>query len=410
MAMKKRNLIIAALIAASLICTVPCFGLVSGTVTDMLGKAVSAATVSFTDESNPARSMFAVTDGNGKYQIDIATSVNDNSNITPKPFNLGQNYPNPFNPTTTIPFFLDQSGYVNLTIYNILGQRVCTLVDTEMNAGAHSVVWDSRSDNGISVGAGIYLYQIKYCGKVLNKKMLLLDGGDSKILGLIDQRNGRNRVISKPAKTSISIKYSVSILSSEIQNYFDSGITIVDGKTCDFIVIRKTGNIVLDTQANTITKINEIFNMKGPTNSDSTEIALTESIIEAVEWLKEKPAIEKVEYSGASIEIEYTSGKTGGILFTEVNEDGKHISFGSGSLNVSKGRVNTLGNNNTFTPMISSNDFSFQSGKILSDITLVSDLDVLVWAPFEKYTTENYRTSLVSIIKASERDFHILLR
>ena len=87
----------------------------------------------------------------------------------PTKMQLHQNYPNPFNPQTTIGFNLPVAGQVSLTVYNILGQEIVTLVDQEMKAGEHSVNW-----NASSVSSGIYFYKIQMDNKVQVRKMVLL--------------------------------------------------------------------------------------------------------------------------------------------------------------------------------------------------------------------------------------------
>jgi flagellar hook assembly protein FlgD len=92
----------------------------------------------------------------------------------PNDFVLLQNYPNPFNPVTTIDYGLPTNSYVKLTIYNILGQRVKTLVDEEQTAGYKTVMWDGRNDRGEEVGSGIYLYRIQAGSYTKTVKMSLL--------------------------------------------------------------------------------------------------------------------------------------------------------------------------------------------------------------------------------------------
>lgn len=95
--------------------------------------------------------------------------------IAPLIFRLHQNYPNPFNPGTTIEYELAQAGDVQLTIYNLLGQRVRTLVDTWQPAGSHRVSWDGTVERGTkSVVSGLYVYELKIGKMVQRKKMLLL--------------------------------------------------------------------------------------------------------------------------------------------------------------------------------------------------------------------------------------------
>ncbi len=79
----------------------------------------------------------------------------------PDKFDLHQNYPNPFNPTTEIKYDLPQPGEVTLTIFNIVGQRVRTLVDGPKTAGYHSVRWDGKDDFGNEVASGVYVYRIR---------------------------------------------------------------------------------------------------------------------------------------------------------------------------------------------------------------------------------------------------------
>lgn len=89
-------------------------------------------------------------------------------------FAVKQNYPNPFNPRTTISFTLDQPGYTRLTVYNILGQRLTTLLSEEMAAGEHVVIWDGRSEAGEPVSSGVYFYAIQTAEHFETKKMTVL--------------------------------------------------------------------------------------------------------------------------------------------------------------------------------------------------------------------------------------------
>ncbi|MCK4385237.1 MAG: T9SS type A sorting domain-containing protein, partial [candidate division Zixibacteria bacterium] len=96
-------------------------------------------------------------------------------------FSLTQNYPNPFNPTTQIPFTVYGSRFMvhspihtSLKVYNILGQKVRTLVDEPKRGGSHEVIWDGKDDHGKEVASGIYFYQLKAGDLTETKKMLLL--------------------------------------------------------------------------------------------------------------------------------------------------------------------------------------------------------------------------------------------
>lgn len=82
---------------------------------------------------------------------------------------LSQNYPNPFNPSTTISFNLPQSGNVTLTVYNVLGQQVATLVNGALNAGTHSVPFDASR-----LASGVYVYELRAGSFVQQKRMMLV--------------------------------------------------------------------------------------------------------------------------------------------------------------------------------------------------------------------------------------------
>jgi hypothetical protein len=96
----------------------------------------------------------------------------------PQRFSLAQNYPNPFNPETAIGYQLPEAGFVSLSIYNMLGQRVVTLRDEHTPAGYHQAIWDGRGEAGRDVASGIYLYRLEVKGDnggfVAVKKMNLL--------------------------------------------------------------------------------------------------------------------------------------------------------------------------------------------------------------------------------------------
>ena len=99
------------------------------------------------------------------------------SNDLEIPQNITQifNYPNPFNPSTTINFYIHSKTAVELTIYNIKGQKIRTLAMNEFNQGSHSVIWNGDNESGESVSSGIYYYKLNINGKTeaVNKCLLL---------------------------------------------------------------------------------------------------------------------------------------------------------------------------------------------------------------------------------------------
>jgi hypothetical protein len=92
----------------------------------------------------------------------------------PAEFKLSRNYPNPFNPTTNISFQLPENSKVTIAVYDILGNRVRTLVNENKAAGYYTVQWNGLNDNGMSLSSGTYFYQIQAGQYISTKKMLLI--------------------------------------------------------------------------------------------------------------------------------------------------------------------------------------------------------------------------------------------
>ncbi|MGH1362897.1 MAG: T9SS type A sorting domain-containing protein [Calditrichia bacterium] len=89
-------------------------------------------------------------------------------------FELAQNYPNPFNPETTIKFQIPAAQKVTLQTFNVLGQKVTTLIDDQLSAGSYDMRWDGRSQLGNSVSSGVYFYRLEVGDFVKTRKMLLV--------------------------------------------------------------------------------------------------------------------------------------------------------------------------------------------------------------------------------------------
>ena len=91
----------------------------------------------------------------------IPLGTDDEPTTIPLNFELNQNYPNPFNPATTIDYSLLRQSHVTIEVFNILGQQIRTLVDADITAGEHSVVWDGADEAGKAVASGIYFYRMQ---------------------------------------------------------------------------------------------------------------------------------------------------------------------------------------------------------------------------------------------------------
>jgi hypothetical protein len=98
-----------------------------------------------------------------------STGLNQISQIVPDKFEVYQNYPNPFNPSTTIRFNIPSGGFTNLSVYNMLGQKVETLLNKRLDAGSYRYDWHP---SGLS--SGVYYYILKSDNYSDTKKMLLI--------------------------------------------------------------------------------------------------------------------------------------------------------------------------------------------------------------------------------------------
>ncbi len=106
----------------------------------------------------------------GKY---AALAVDETT--IPDEYSLSQNYPNPFNPTTRIQYNLPKpGGLVQINIYTLMGQKIVTLVNRNMEAGRYIITWNGMDDLGNPAGAGVYLYQLRANQYIKTKKMVLL--------------------------------------------------------------------------------------------------------------------------------------------------------------------------------------------------------------------------------------------
>ena len=116
------------------------------------------------------------------YDFEYEEYVSEGDEVAPiVQVGLLGNFPNPFNPSTTIKFSLSSGegrgeGHVNITIYNIRGQRVRTLLNgsNELGAGRHSVVWNGTDDNGRTVSSGVYFYNMRAGEYSSTRRMILM--------------------------------------------------------------------------------------------------------------------------------------------------------------------------------------------------------------------------------------------
>ena len=145
---------------------------------------LSSYTPTTSDEGNSLQASVSYTDGCGMTDHAISSFTSPVTAASAKPVSLQAMpdsvlaaiaAPNPFNPTTTLHIQLPASGPVSLTIYNIAGQVVRTLWDDhELEAGYHTIDWDSRDQQGHPATSGVYLYQLRTSKQILLNKMVLI--------------------------------------------------------------------------------------------------------------------------------------------------------------------------------------------------------------------------------------------
>ncbi|MCY3790278.1 MAG: T9SS type A sorting domain-containing protein, partial [Gemmatimonadetes bacterium] len=149
--------------------------LLEGQVILSSGQPAPGVEVMLFDLSDLQRGAIArtTTDATGSFAVAVSRA---RGRALPDGFALGQNYPNPFNPSTIIPYHLSASSHVRLEVFNLLGQRLATLVDAEQAAGAHTALWDATNAAGQAVSAGVYIYRLTVGTKRQTGRMVLIDG------------------------------------------------------------------------------------------------------------------------------------------------------------------------------------------------------------------------------------------
>ena len=106
---------------------------------------------------------------NASLNEDPVMAVEENENIMVKDYKLYQNYPNPFNPTTRIKFAIPTESFVTLNVYNVLGEKVRTLLSGQKKSGVYEVTFNAKN-----LGSGIYFYSLRAGNYNAVRKMILL--------------------------------------------------------------------------------------------------------------------------------------------------------------------------------------------------------------------------------------------
>ncbi len=101
-------------------------------------------------------------------------SIKENNKTIPTAWALHQNYPNPFNPTTVIRYDIPQDAFVNITVFNMYGKVIKTIINEKKSSGSKFIQWDATNNQGKIVSAGVYLYRINIDNFIQTKKMIFI--------------------------------------------------------------------------------------------------------------------------------------------------------------------------------------------------------------------------------------------
>ena len=207
--------------------------IVSGQVRFADGQPVGGASVVLFDVSAERLGMLAktTTDASGQFALaDAATAAG----AQPTHFSLGPSYPNPFNPATIIPYALAMPARVRLEVFNVLGQRVVTLVDTEQAAGSYAVRWNAQDGLGQGVASGVYIYRLVVGEAAATGRMVLIDGpvgaalpggslGAAVASGMVDAPDAW---VESQVESSV---YGLAVWGDGIETYADTAFVLGSG-------------------------------------------------------------------------------------------------------------------------------------------------------------------------------------
>jgi hypothetical protein len=203
---------------------------INGRVIDKKGDPISSAKIVFTDAKDISKIYIAYSDTNGFYNLDIPVMTLRSE--SDKQYTFFDIYPNPFYNACIIPFYLNKTGNCYVFIYNVMGQKVRTLVDRNTSAGLHQIVWNGTTDMNQRVAPGIYFAYMHFEGRTTTQKIIMRTSNDSPVfpdgvpyIPLVD--------------TSNMIKYNVNITSNYTLPFSIGNFTIIDANNTNFILFKK---------------------------------------------------------------------------------------------------------------------------------------------------------------------------
>ena len=197
-------------------------GQIEGRVRLDSGEPVAGAQVLLFELTNlRSAPVGTTTDQTGHFALPLK-SLRGSASVSPERFDLGQNYPNPFNPSTIIPYQLSAATQVRLDVFNLLGQRIATLVDAERPAGFHTARWSATDAAERAVGAGVYFYRLTADGEHLTRRMVLIDGQVGVPVGTA---SGGSRVVVAEAVQASPV-YGLTVSGPGLMPYVDPNFRV----------------------------------------------------------------------------------------------------------------------------------------------------------------------------------------
>ncbi|RJQ15871.1 T9SS C-terminal target domain-containing protein [Candidatus Woesearchaeota archaeon] len=200
------------------------------------------------------------TDAQGNFSLNLTVSgildgPASNGNFS---YQLEQNYPNPFNPSTIIPYTLEKDGRVSIEIFNILGQKVKTVVDGYQELGNHAIEWNGTDDRGNGVSAGVYLLRMQTGNFQSAKKMVLMDGNTHNA-GRTFPSTSNISTLSKPTN-------NITITAQKNNYVFDE--TIVPDEDANIMITGNRGPSFTGSIRDTTINVGETLKVAMPINND----------------------------------------------------------------------------------------------------------------------------------------------
>ena len=258
------------LIGLLLVFRVGADSLLQGRVLSLSGEPMAGAQVLLFDLTDlRAAPLATATDGSGHFTLPLATLAG----ALPERFELGANYPNPFNPSTIIPYQLLAPMHVRLEVFNVLGQRIATLVDGERTAGFHTASWDATDAKGQAVAAGVYLYRLSGDGVQTTRSMLLIDGQAGIPLGGPSGAASAGAGLADEAGATAPV-YGLTVSAPGQVPYLDPALRIEAGMAPLEVVLEAPGHVPSGKAATSGGILGDVDNTGGVDFFDALLVAL----------------------------------------------------------------------------------------------------------------------------------------